>query len=143
MTTTTKPPVTFWIVSILALLWNLMGTFQFIILMTVTPEALADLPPEQQQLLTDVPAWANIAFGITVFASVAGCILLLTRKASAVPVFSIAFAAIMVQMVYTLAMSKAIEINGPAGLLMPALIILVGAFLIWYARKARSLGWLR
>jgi hypothetical protein len=142
-TTAPKPPAAFWIVSVLALLWNLMGVLQFSMMMVMSPDMLAALPPEQQELYTNVPLWANIAFGVAVFGSELGCILMLMRRSLAVPVFNIAFAAILVQMVHSLAISKSIEVYGPGGLVMPVLIILIGAFLIWYSRKARAMGWLR
>lgn len=142
-TTAPKPPAAFWIVSVLALLWNLMGVMAYIMHVTITPEALQALPAEEQRLYTDVPAWATAAFAIAVWVSTLGCILLLLRNRFAVPVLSIAFAGILVQMVHQLAISKSIEVYGPGGMVMPVLIILIGGFLIWYSRKARALGWLR
>lgn len=143
MTTPTKPSTAFWIVSVLALVWNLMGVMAFIGQMMITPEALAMLSPAEQELYSNVPLWATIAFGVAVWGSVLGCILLLLRKRLAMPVLSIAFAGILVQMVHSLAISKSIEVYGPGGMIMPVLVILIGGFLVWYSRKATALGWLR
>jgi len=143
MTTPTKPSAAFWIVSALALVWNLMGAIAFIINVAMTPEMLAALPAEQQQLLTSTPMWAMIAFAVAVFGSTLGCILLLMKRKLAVPILSIAFAGILVQMVYTLVISKSIEVYGPGHITMPVMILLIGGFLIWYARKANAMGWLR
>lgn len=142
MTTPTKPSTAFWIVSVLALLWNLMGVMAFIGQMMITPEALALLPANQQELYSNIPLWATIAFGVAVFGSALGCVLLLVRKKLAVPVLSIAFAGILVQMVHSLAISKSIEVYGPGGMVMPILVILIGGFLVWYSRKAAASGWL-
>jgi len=142
-TSAPKPPATFWIVSVLALIWNVMGVVAYIMHVTMTPEALQALPAEEQVLYTDVPAWATAAFAIAVWGSTLGCILLLIRNKFAVPVLSIAFAGILVQMVHQLAISKSIEVYGPGGMIMPVLVILIGGFLIWYARKARAMGWLK
>lgn len=143
MTTSTKPSTVFWIVSVLALLWNLMGVWAYIMHVTITPEALQALPPAEQALYTNVPTWATAAFAIAVWGSTLGCILLLLRRRLAVPVLSIAFAGILVQMVHQLVISKSIEVYGPGGMVMPVMIILIGGFLIWYARKAQALGWLK
>lgn len=142
-TSAPKPPATFWIVSVLALLWNLMGVMAYIMHVTMTPEALQALPVEEQALYTDIPTWATAAFAIAVWGSTLGCILLLIRNKFAVPVLSIAFAGILVQMVHQLAISKSIEVYGPGGMIMPVMIIFIGGFLIWYARKARAMGWLK
>ena len=142
MTTPSKPSTAFWIISVVALVWNLMGVMAFIGQMMITPEALALLPPDQQELYSNVPLWATIAFGIAVWGSVLGCVLLLVRKKLAVSVLSIAFAGILVQMVHSLVISKSIEVYGPGGMIMPILVILIGGFLVWYSRKAAALGWL-
>jgi len=141
-TATSKPPVAFWIVSILALLWNLMGVMAYITTVTMTPEALQALPTEQQQLYTDIPKWATAAFAIAVWGSTLGCILMLLRKRFAVPVFAVSFAGILVQMTHSLVISKSIEVYGPGGAVMPIMIILIGGFLVWYSRKAQANGWL-
>lgn len=142
MTASTKPTVSFWIISVLALLWNIMGVMAYIMHVTMTPETLQALPAEEQVLYTNVPVWATAAFAIAVWGSTLGCILLLIRKKLATPVFMISFAAILVQMVHQLFISKSIEVYGPGGAVMPVMIILAGAFLIWYSRKATAKGWL-
>lgn len=120
-----------------------MGVMAYIMHVTMTPEALQALPVEEQALYTDIPTWATAAFAIAVWGSTLGCILLLIRNKFAVPVLSIAFAGILVQMVHQLAISKSIEVYGPGGMIMPVMIIFIGGFLIWYARKARAMGWLK
>jgi hypothetical protein len=142
-TTATKPSVAFWIISVLALLWNLMGVAAYIEHVTMTQEVLLAKPIEEQQLYADIPVWATAAFAIAVWGSTLGCILLLLRKKLATPVLSISFAAVLVQMVHSLVISKSIEVYGPGGMIMPIMIMLVGAFLIWYSRKATALGWLK
>lgn len=142
MTATNKPSVAFWIIGGLALLWNLMGVAAYISTVTMTPEALQALPPEQQQLYTDIPKWATAAFAIAVWGSTVGCILMLLRKKIAVPVFAISFAGILVQMTHSLVISKSIEVYGPGGAIMPVMVILIGGLLVWYSRKAADRGWL-
>ena len=142
-TTATKPSVAFWIISVLALLWNLMGVMQFIMQVTMTPEALQALPAAEQTLYTDLPTWVTIAFAVAVFGSALGCVLLLLRRKLSTTVFIVAYAGILVQMVYQLFISKSIEVYGPGmGYGMPIMILILGAFLIWYSRKTTAIGWL-
>ena len=142
-TAPTKPTTAFWIISVLALLWNLMGVWAYIDHVTMTSETLLAKPIEEQALYTNVPAWATAAFAIAVWGSTLGSILLLVRKRWATPVFVIAFAGIIVQMVHQLFISKSIEVYGPGGAVMPVMIILIGAYLIWYSRNATAKGWLK
>jgi hypothetical protein len=143
-TTSTKPSAAFWIISVLALMWNLMGVMMYIMQVTMSPETLQALPEAEQQLYTNIPMWATAAFAIAVWGSTLGCILLLLRKKLANPVFTIAYFAIMVQMVHSLFISKSIEVYGPGqAASMPIMIILIGGFLIWYSRRATAMGWLK
>ena len=77
----TKPPVWFWIVSIVALIWNGLGVMAYLARAYATDEMIAALPPEQQaEFLAEHPAWYTAAFAIAVFAGVLGCLALLLRK---------------------------------------------------------------
>lgn len=121
-----------------------MGVMMYIMQVTMSPETLQALPEAEQQLYTNIPMWATAAFAIAVWGSTLGCILLLLRRKLANPVFTIAYFAIMVQMVHSLFISKSIEVYGPGqAASMPIMIILIGGFLIWYSRRATAMGWLK
>jgi hypothetical protein len=143
MTTTTKPATWFWVVSGIALVWNLMGVMAYIMQVTMSPEALQALPENERTLIESVPTWATAAFAIAVWGSTLGSILLLMRKKIATPVLILSFAGILVQMYYNLFMSKSMEVYGPGGLAMPIMVLVFGVFLIWFSRKATANGWIK
>jgi len=62
-----KPTTSFWIIGIIALIWNLMGVFAYLQEAYMTVEDLAALPPDQQALFENVPAWVTSAFAFAVF----------------------------------------------------------------------------
>ncbi len=142
MTTTTKPATWFWVVSAIALVWNLMGVMAYIAQVTMSPEALQTLPENERILMESVPMWVTSAFAIAVWGSTLGSILLLLRKKIATPVLILSFVGILVQMYYNLFMSKSMEVYGPGGLAMPIMVLLFGAFLIWFSRKSTGNGWI-
>lgn len=142
MTTASKPTISFWIVSSLALFWNFMGVLSFVMNLMMTPEALAALPQAQQTLYESTPTWVNIVYGIAVFSGTAGCIMLLIRKALTIPLLWISLAAVLIQMGYSLTMTNALEVYGNTGLIMPAIVIAIAIFLVWYAKKAHAKGML-
>lgn len=142
MTTPTKPATSFWVISIVLLIWNLLGVMAYIMHVTMTPETLQALPEDQRALYTDTPVWATAAFAIAVWFSALGSVLLLLRKKLATPVFMLAFAGIVVQMIHSLFISNSIEVYGPGGMVMPVMVIIIGAYLIWYSRNATAKGWL-
>lgn len=142
MTTSTKPATSFWIISIVALVWNLLGVMAYLMHVTMTPETLQAMSEQEQALYINTPVWANAAFAVAVWFSVLGCVLLLLRKKLAMPVFVIAFAGIVVQMIHSLFISKSMEVYGPGGMIMPIMVMVLGVYLIWYSRNATAKGWL-
>ncbi len=135
-------PRSFWIISGLFLVWNLMGVMAFVMQITMSDEALAALPEAQRDLYVNTPGWANAAFAVAVVGGTLGCILLLFRKSWAVPVFILSLAGIAVQMFHAFFISPALEVLGAGGLVMPVLVTAGAIFLVWYARRARSRDWI-
>ncbi len=140
--TENKPATSFWIVSTLALVWNAMGAEAYIAQVTMSPEALLALPEDQQTLITSVPAWVTAAFAFAVWGGLLGCILLLLRKKIANPVFIVSLVGIVVQMFYNFFMSNSIAVYGPGGMIMPIVILGLGAYLVWYSRDVTRRGWI-
>jgi len=140
--TDTKPTTTFWIITVLALLWNIMGVVAYIMQVTMTPEAIAALPENQRAMYTDVPAWATSAFALATWGALLANVLLLMRKKLAGPLFVASFFAILVSMYHSFFMTNMIEVSGAVGALLPISIILIGAFMIFFTRSAAAKGWL-
>src|SRR6478609_3099841 len=140
MTSTSKPTTTFWIISVLALLWNIMGVTAYVMQVTMTPEAIAALPVEQQAMYTNVPTWATSAFALATWGSLVACVALLMLKKLAGPIFVASFAAIVVNMYYSFFMTNMIEVSGATGTILPISIIIIGAYLIFFTRSADMQG---
>lgn len=142
MTNSTKPTTAFWIIAIVALIWNLMGVMAYIDQAYIADETVAALPEAERALYENLPAWVTAAFAIAVFGGALGCILLLLRKKLAIKVFIASFIAIVVQMIYNLGISGAMDVYGPGAAIMPVMVIAIGAFLIWYSKNVDKKGWL-
>ena len=137
-----KPSNLFWIISSIALVWNLMGVFNYLDQAFMTDKILETLPKEQQILYQDVPAWVTAAFAIAVFSGTLGSLLLLLKKKIATTFFIISFLGIVGQMSYGLLIDQNSDSYGPMGIAMPIIIIAFGGYLIWYSRKANEHRWL-
>ena len=87
----TKPTVSFWIISVIALVWNLMGVSQYIQQAYNTDSFRAMYTAEQLEMMDATPAWSTAAFAIAVFAATFGCVSLLLRKKWAYMLFLISF----------------------------------------------------
>jgi len=137
-----KPSNLFWVISSIALVWNLMGVFNYLDQAFMTDKILETLPKEQQILYQDIPAWVTAAFAIAVFSGTLGSLLLLLKKKIATTFFIISFLGIVGQMSYGLLIDQNSDSYGPMGIAMPIIIIAFGGYLIWYSRKANEHRWL-
>jgi hypothetical protein len=137
-----KPTTTFWIVGGAALIWNLIGLVAYVSTVTMSPEAMAGLTAEQQAFYSGTPTWATAAFAFAVNAGVLGSLFLLLRKAWAVPLFILSLVAIIVQNVDAFVLRDAYSLTGINGVILPALVFIVGVALLVYSRDAKEKGWL-
>ena len=135
-------PRYYWLIAIVALLWNLLGVFAYVSQVTLTEEAIHSMPLERQALYADVPIWATSAYAIAVTAGTIGCLLLLLRNAWAVPVFLVSLAGVLVQIYHAFVMAGACDVLGPSSIVMPTLIIGIGLALILFSRIAKEKRWI-
>jgi hypothetical protein len=135
-------PRSFWIISAVALVWNLLGVAAYVMQVTMSEDALMKLPEAERMLYENIPAWATGAFAVAVFGGVLGSLLLLLRKSWAVPVFTVSLAAIFVQDYYWFFVARSMEVYGPGGMIMPAMVIVIGVLLLWYSRTASAKAWI-
>lgn len=141
-TSTNKPPLWFWIVSTLALIWNAMGVNQYLQQAYNTESFRALYTPEQLALADNTPAWATAAFAIAVFGSVIACVLLLLRKKLATTVFLIALVGIVIQMVHGLILAKSYEVSSTFEISMAIIVPIVGLLLYFFAKRSAAKGWI-
>ena len=134
-----KPPVWFWIVSIVALLWNLMGVMAYL----GQAYMKAGYTPDQLALMESTPAWVTAAFALAVWGGLLGCIVLLLRRKLAKPVLMLSLIGILVQMAHSFFMTNAAEIYGPVqGVVTPVIVIIIGIVLVQFARIAEKRNWI-
>lgn len=141
--TTTKPPGMFYWISGAGTVWNIFGVLAYVGMVMGGAEAVADLPEAERALYENVPAWATGAYAIAVHAGAIGCLLLLLRKGIALPVLVLSLAGVLVQMFHAFFIANALEVSGGSAAIFPAVIILIGVYLIWFANDAKQKGWIR
>jgi hypothetical protein len=129
-------------VSIMLLLWNLMGVGAFVSQWIMSAEQLATLPPEQQAMWASMPVWAWTAYAVAVFAGTGGAIGMVMRKNWAVPLFLLSFVAVLVQFSYPFIIAGGLGTLGVTALLFPAFIILVAVVQWRLAATGRNNNWL-
>ncbi|WP_257173982.1 hypothetical protein [Colwellia sp. M166] len=125
----------------LALLWNLLGVMAFIDQMMMTSATLAELPQSQQDLYASVPWWATAAFAVAVFTGTLGSLALLMKKPICYKLFVLSFVSVVVQMFHLFFISNSYEVYGPAGTIMPIMVLFIALVLVRFAAKANNNHW--
>ncbi|WP_149303220.1 hypothetical protein [Pareuzebyella sediminis] len=138
----TKPPYWFWAVSVIALLWNLMGVAAYLGDAFMTAEDLAQLSPDMQSLYESRPAWVTGAYAIAVWSGTLGCIALLLRKKWAITLLILSLIGVLAQNVYQFFMSDTFEVLGTEAVYLPIVIILVTIMLVLFARTSANKNWI-
>ncbi len=138
-----RPSMSFWLIGGVALIWNLFGMIVYVMQVSATPDQLAaQYSPEQVAMIEATPQWATAAFAIAVTTGVLGSLLLLLRKAWAIPMFVLSLAAVLVQNLNTFVLNDTVAVFGMVPVYIQSAIVFVGVFLIWYSRWVKGQGWL-
>jgi len=125
-----------------ALVWNLLGVIAFAMQVMMTPEMISKLPTDQQAAYSNIPLWSTIAFAIAVFGGLLGCILLLMKKALAIPIFAVSLSAILLQQYYNFVVINSIELLGLSAVFMPIFVITIAILLLYISIKGKQQSWL-
>jgi hypothetical protein len=131
----------FWLVGVIALIWNVMGAINFV--MQMNADALASFPESHRAIIEGRPVWATGGFAIAVFGGAVGCLLLLLRKSAAYHLFIASLLGVIVTMIHALGIASSTIDFSPFEILMMILMpLVVAAFLFWYSKQAERKGWI-
>jgi hypothetical protein len=145
----TRPPLHLWIVGALAVLWNGFGCFDYLMTRTRGAAYLESMMPtvdgaEMMAYIDAFPIWVSFAWGLGVWAGLAGSILLALRHRLAVPVLVASLVGAVIGTVYQMANPAGIaELSTGANAVVPYVIIVIAIALLLYARAMRAKGVLR
>ncbi|MCG8369237.1 MAG: hypothetical protein MJA32_01855 [Proteobacteria bacterium] len=139
-----RPASLFWVLGGVILVWNLIGLMFYYQQSTLTPEKMQALGLTAQQVahIANTPAWGHAGYAIAVNAGVLGAILMLLRKAWAIPLFVLSLLGALVQDLDAFVLRDAMEAWGPGAWYLPAFVIVVCVFEIWFSLRAKTNGWL-
>lgn len=143
--TTVRAPWHLWVVGIIAVLFNSVGVFDFVMAMArgATYMASVGMTPEQIRHYEEMPAWMTVVWAVGVWGAFLASILLLVRRKAAFPVFLVSLAAFLVSLLYTYVLTNGGPIMGPQMAFTSAVIALLLVLFAWYARAMTRRGVLR
>lgn len=138
-----KPTVWFWVLGVLALLWNLMGVTAYLMDAYMKEEAMAAYTEAQKEILISQPAWITAAYALAVFGGALGCIALLLRKKWATPLFLISLIAITARTGYFFFMTNTTELfDIVTGTVLPIAVIIIAGLLLIFSKIATERKWI-
>ncbi len=140
MTDKTKAPIWFWVVGVVALLWNGIGVLAYLQQVTMSAAQFAALPELQQDLLSTQPFWVTAAFAIAVFAGFVASICWLLQKRVTVRLFLLSLLAVVVQFSSYFIIDGYMEFISGQGWIMPVLILLFAAGFAGISWRAEQNG---
>lgn len=135
-------PTSFWVIGVIALLWNLMGLVAFFMDMTISAEAIAGMDAAMQEMYNTTPLISKIGYGVATICGVLGCVMLLLRKKLALPLFILSLIGVAIQNIANFTMTNAMEAIGSGGLPLLLLVIAFAVFLVTHTVKSIGKEWL-
>jgi hypothetical protein len=140
-----KTPWHVWLVGLVALLFNSIGVFDFVMSMAqgARYQASVGMTADQIAHYQQMPGWMTAVWAVGVFAAILASILLLLRRKQALPVFILSLTAFVVSLLYTYVLTNGGAVMGPQMAITSAVIAGLLAFLSWYSRLMTLRGVLR
>jgi hypothetical protein len=132
---TIKAPWHLWLVGVIALLFNGIGAFDYVMSMTQGSSymARAGMTPAQIAHYQEMPTWMIAVWTIGVWGAMLGSVLILLRNKLASPVFAVSLAAFLVSLIYTYVLTDGGEIMGGQMAIANVVIAALLLFFMWYS----------
>ena len=134
-----KTPWHLWLIGVIALLFNAIGVFDFVMSMAqgATYQASAGMTPDQIAHYQLMPGWMTLVWAVGVFGAFLASILLLLRRKLALPVFVLSLAAFLVSLLYTYVLTNGGAVMGQQMAIMSAVI---AGLLVLFSAYSRFMG---
>ena len=129
-------------IAAVSLMWNILGCLIFSSEVFAQEAMIESMTGEQKEWVRSTPRWVYVVFAISVSTGVAGSVCLLMRKRLSVLLFTISFAAVLIQMAYTMLIAGGLQVMGPTGAVMPTVVITLAVVWLWFSLLSKGKGWL-
>lgn len=140
----TKPNLIFWLLAVVFLLWNMIGCAGYLVERLMSEAAYLEAYGPEMAAARDVyPIWATAAYAVAVWGGLLASVLFLLRKRLSVSLFAISLLAAVIGFVPIFTNEILRAAGGSTFWVMPAIVIIIGVFELYYGRLQRSKGVLR
>ena len=131
----TKAPWHLSVVGAVAVLFNSIGVFDFVMSRAQGADYMASAGMTAAQIAhyLAMPAWMTVVWAVGVFGAFLASLMLLLRSARALPVFVLSLVAFLVSLVYTYVLTDGGAIMGRSMAVTSAVIAALLVLFSWYA----------
>jgi hypothetical protein len=133
----------YWVIAVLAVLWNGFGCLDFVLTASRDPAYLAQVPPDVIDWLDSAPTWTLLPWALGVGAGWLGALLLLVRWRLAVTAFAASLAGLAVMQIWQFSGARPESLNAPGSIAMTLLVWAAALGLLWHAWQQQRAGVLR
>jgi hypothetical protein len=133
---TIKTPWHLWLVGVIAVLFNGIGVFDYVMSMAQGAAYLASagMTPAQIAHYQEMPGWMIAVWTVGVWGAMLGSVLILLRNKLAFPVFGLSLAAFLLSLIYHYVLTDGGEILGGSMAITSVVIAALLLFFMWYSR---------
>ena len=138
-----KPPAWFRILSVVLVLWGLIGCVALYVHIAYGPAIDPNATDWDRAYYAAMPAWFTPVYCIAIFGGLLGAIALVARSALAKWPYLASLIAVLVQFGWVFFATDLLTHKGAAATVpFPTFIIVVAAFQLWLAGHAAKRGWI-
>ncbi|WP_299215836.1 hypothetical protein [uncultured Aquimarina sp.] len=135
-----KPPASFWVVAIFALLWNIIeiyfSSFEINFLQK-------NSTAEEFENIQSLPVWYIVVFIIALFSEMLGSFMLFMRQKIATKFFAMSLITLLFIESYWLFILDINKTSIVFSIIIPIVVIAIATFLYFYSKRATKEGWLK
>jgi hypothetical protein len=139
----TKTAWWFWLIAVLATLWNSGGVFDFLMTHTHNEAYMSAFTESQRQYFYSYPIWASAVWAIAVFGAFSASLLLFLRTKFAFYVFVASLIGMVGSFGYQLVSDVPDDLYNSGNIAFTIVIWVVAILLTWYARSMTLRGVLK
>jgi len=133
----------YWVISVLAVLWNAFGCLDFTMTVTRNAAYLSQVPTEIIDWLDSAPSWTLVPWALGTWGALLGSLLLLARSRHAVTAFIASLVGLAISQAWQFSAGMPPSMTTPGMLAMTAMIWVIELGLLWFAWAKRRDGVLR
>lgn len=144
-----KPPLGFWFVAVVLLVWSTFHAFVYLALLMQTPEEYAsgaetaEKAAAYAEYVRNIPPWSLATAVLAAVLRLVAAFGLLFRRALSAPLFAVAAVLFLVTLARGFLFDAAAEVLSARHIAVEIVLVLFSLYAIFFSMRSRAKGYLR